>query len=196
MKLIFVRHGRTYFNEIRLTQGWCDSPLSKTGQKQVQDMRRQLLDIPITRAYSSNLGRAVETTEILLEDREVELVYDKRLKEINFGIMEGVSSEIVDRLHIESPDWLHNMQIDYRPYEGEEIHDVIKRHYDFLKDIQANHLDDDTILIVGHGCSLYAFVKSLLTKDQELGMFENASAIIVNKKDSTYTVEKVLKPEI
>jgi len=33
MKLIFVRHGRTYFNEIRLTQRWCDSPLSKTGQK-------------------------------------------------------------------------------------------------------------------------------------------------------------------
>ena len=68
MKLIFVRHGRTYFNEIRLTQGWCDSPLSRTGQKQVQDMRRQLLDIPITRAYSSNLGRAVETAEVLLED--------------------------------------------------------------------------------------------------------------------------------
>ena len=88
MKLIFVRHGRTYFNEIRLTQGWCDSPLSTTGQKQVQDMRRQLLDIPITRAYSSNLGRAVETAEVLLEDREVELLYDKRLKEINFGIME------------------------------------------------------------------------------------------------------------
>ena len=42
----------------------------------------------ITRAYSSNLGRAVETAEVLLEDREVELVYDKRLKEINFGIME------------------------------------------------------------------------------------------------------------
>jgi len=35
-----------------------------------------------------------------------------------------------------------------------------------------------------------------LTKDQDLGMFENVSAIIVNKKDSTYTVEKVLKPEI
>ncbi|MFR2988615.1 MAG: phosphoglycerate mutase family protein [Faecalibacillus sp.] len=35
----FVRHGRTYFNEIRLTQGWCDSPLSRTGQKQVQDMK-------------------------------------------------------------------------------------------------------------------------------------------------------------
>lgn len=110
--------------------------------------------------------------------------------------MEGVSSEIVDRLHIESPDWLNDMQMDYRPYEGEEIHEVIKRHYDFLEDIQANHSDDDTILIVGHGCSLYVFVKSLLTKDQELGMFENVSVIIVNKKDSTYTVEKVLKPEI
>ena len=95
MKLIFVRHGRTYFNEIRLTQGWCDSPLSRTGQKQVQDMRRQLLDIPITRAYSSNLGRAVETAEVLLEDREVELVYDKRLKEINLELWKRNTSIII-----------------------------------------------------------------------------------------------------
>lgn len=29
MRFIFVRHGKTHFNEINLTQGWCDSPLSK-----------------------------------------------------------------------------------------------------------------------------------------------------------------------
>lgn len=36
MKFIFVRHGKTHFNEINLTQGWCDSPLSKLGVKQVE----------------------------------------------------------------------------------------------------------------------------------------------------------------
>ena len=33
MKFLFVRHGKTHFNEINLTQGWCDSPLSKLGVK-------------------------------------------------------------------------------------------------------------------------------------------------------------------
>ena len=36
MRFIFVRHGKTHFNEINLTQGWCDSPLSKVGIKQVE----------------------------------------------------------------------------------------------------------------------------------------------------------------
>ena len=196
MKFIFVRHGRTHFNEIRLTQGWCDSPLSKVGQAQVLDMRRQLLQIPITKAYSSNLGRAVETASLLLKDRKIELECDSRLKEINFGIMEGVSSEIVDQLHIESQDWLNNMEMDYRPYEGEEIKSVIQRHEEFFKEMKANHSENDIILIVGHGCSLYAFIKSLLPKNQELDFIENASAIIVNEKDARYTIEQILMPEI
>ena len=44
MKFIFVRHGKTHFNEINLTQGWCDSPLSKLGVKQVENMSLQLKD--------------------------------------------------------------------------------------------------------------------------------------------------------
>ena len=35
MKYIFVRHGKTHFNEIQLKQGWCDSPLTKQGIKEI-----------------------------------------------------------------------------------------------------------------------------------------------------------------
>lgn len=57
MKFIFVRHGKTHFNEINLTQGWCDSPLSKLGVKQVENMSLQLKDYSINKAYTSPLGR-------------------------------------------------------------------------------------------------------------------------------------------
>ena len=40
MRFIFVRHGKTHFNEINLTQGWCDSPLSKVGIKQVENISK------------------------------------------------------------------------------------------------------------------------------------------------------------
>ena len=65
MKFIFVRHGKTHFNEINLTQGWCDSPLSKLGVKQVENMSLQLKDYSINKAYTSPLGRAVETQVIV-----------------------------------------------------------------------------------------------------------------------------------
>lgn len=196
MKFIFVRHGKTHFNEIGLTQGWCDSPLSKIGQKQVQSMRKQLMEIPIDKAYSSNLGRAIETVNVLIKNRNIKLEVDERLKEINFGIMEGVSQEIVNLLQIESTDWLNDMDMDYRPYEGEEIHEVIKRHREVFEEIREGASEKDTILIVGHGCSLYAFIKSLIPKEEKLEMFENASAVILEDKEGIYTIDKILKPEI
>ena len=44
MKYIFVRHGKTHFNEIQLKQGWCDSPLTKQGIKEIENMAEQLKD--------------------------------------------------------------------------------------------------------------------------------------------------------
>ena len=41
MKYIFVRHGKTHFNEIQLKQGWCDSPLTKQGIKEIENMAEQ-----------------------------------------------------------------------------------------------------------------------------------------------------------
>ena len=90
MKFIFVRHGKTHFNEINLTQGWCDSPLSKLGVKQVENMSLQLKDYSINKAYTSPLGRAVETSEIILQGHNIAPISDKRLKEVNFGILEGI----------------------------------------------------------------------------------------------------------
>ena len=57
MRFIFVRHGKTHFNEINLTQGWCDSPLSKVGIKQVENISKQLEQYQIDKAYTSPLGK-------------------------------------------------------------------------------------------------------------------------------------------
>ena len=106
MKFIFVRHGKTHFNEINLTQGWCDAPLSQLGVKQVENMSLQLKDYCINKAYISPLGRAVETSEIILQSHNIAPIYDKRLKEVNFGILEGINTQFVRELHVESSDWV------------------------------------------------------------------------------------------
>ena len=83
---------------------------------------------------------------------------------------------------------------DYTGYEGENVEDVIQRHFELLNDIEKKFQDDDTILMVGHGCSLYAFIKTLL-KNQKLDFPQNASAIIVNKVNNEYQLETVLNPK-
>ena len=191
MRFIFVRHGKTHFNEINLTQGWCDSPLSKVGIKQVENISKQLEQYQIDKAYTSPLGRAVQTANIILSKKEVEPIYEERFKEVNFGILEGISTELVRKLNIESPDWLEDLDMDYRPYEGEEIHDVISKHHKAVQEIIEDCNEKDTVLIVGHGCSLYGFIKSLLPQ-QSFKFPNNASAMIVDYSNENFKLEQIL----
>ena len=192
MKFLFVRHGKTHFNEINLTQGWCDSPLSKLGIKQVENMSLQLKDYSINKAYTSPLGRAVETSEIILQGHNIAPIYDKRLKEVNFGILEGINTQLVKKLHVETTDWMDTLEMDYRPYKGEDLHDVIDKHIEFLNDIIASSKEDDTVLIVGHGCSLYGLVKTLVPHDARLSFPDNATTIIVDYKEGHYSLDTIL----
>lgn len=192
MKFLFVRHGKTHFNEINLTQGWCDSPLSQFGVKQVENMSLQLKDYNINKAYTSPLGRAVETSEIILQGHNIAPIYDKRLKEVNFGILEGINTQLVKKLHVETTDWMDTLEMDYRPYKGEDLHDVINKHIEFLNDIIASSKEDDTVLIVGHGCSLYGLVKTLVPHDARLSFPDNATTIIVDYKEGHYSLDTIL----
>ncbi|WP_295291403.1 histidine phosphatase family protein [uncultured Catenibacterium sp.] len=192
MKFIFVRHGKTHFNEINLTQGWCDSPLSQLGVKQVENMSLQLKDYCINKAYTSPLGRAVETSEIILQSHNIAPIYDKRLKEVNFGILEGINTQFVRELHVESSDWMDTLEMDYRPYKGEDLHSVITRQRAVINDIVENSQEDDTILVVGHGCSLYGLVKTLVPHDARVRFPDNATAIIVDYKEGYYSLNTIL----
>lgn len=194
MKYIFVRHGKTHFNEIQLKQGWCASPLTKQGIKEIENMAEQLKDYTIDAAYTSPILRAKHTAQMILKNHTVLLNEDKRLKEVNFGLLEGLPCLFVDKLHLESSDWLNDLQMDYSGYEGENVEDVIQRHFDLLDEIEKKFQKDDIILMVGHGCSLYAFIKTLL-KSQKLDFPQNASAIIVNKVNDEYQLETVLNPK-
>lgn len=194
MKYIFVRHGKTHFNEIQLKQGWCDSPLTKQGIKEIENMAEQLKNYKIDAAYTSPILRAKNTAQIILKNHSVLLNEAGRLKEVNFGLLEGLPCLFVDKLQLESSNWLDDLQMDYTGYEGENVEDVIQRHFELLNDIEKKFQDDDTILMVGHGCSLYAFIKTLL-KNQKLDFPQNASAIIVNKVNNEYQLETVLNPK-
>lgn len=194
MKYIFVRHGKTHFNEIQLKQGWCDSPLTQKGIEEIENMAEQLKAYSITTAYTSPILRTKYTAQMILKNHSVSLIEDDRLKEVNFGILEGLPCSFVDHLQLESSDWLNDLKMDYSSYKGDNIENVIQRHFDILGEIEKNAKENDIILIVGHGCSLYAFIKTLL-KNQIIDFPQNASAIIVNKINNEYRLDKVLNPK-
>ena len=193
MKYIFIRHGKTHFNEIGLKQGWCDSPLTKEGIQQIEKMAQLLKNEKITKAYTSPTPRAKQTAQLILKEHNVLLYEDERLKEVNFGVLEGLPCSFVDTLHLESTNWLEDLKMDYTSYQGENVDDVIIRQQEALKEIERKSHEKDCIVVVGHGCSLYALIKTLL-KDEKIAFPENTSAYILCKKNNEYKLENYLRP--
>ena len=163
MKYIFIRHGKTHFNEIGLKQGWCDSPLTKEGIQQIEKMSQLLKDEKITKAYTSPTLRAKQTAQIILKEHDVLLHEDERLKEVNFGVLEGLPCSFVDTLHLESPSWLDDLEMDYTSYQGENIDDVIIRQQKVLKEIEKISNEEDCIVVDLRG-----------RKDYDVSHIENA----------------------
>ena len=61
--LIFVRHGQSKYNRSRNFTGQQDVPLTALGREQAERTAVYLDRFPITRIYSSNLIRAMQTAE-------------------------------------------------------------------------------------------------------------------------------------
>lgn len=73
-------------------QGWTDSPLTEPGVTVARQLGKGLKGVPFEAAYSSDSGRAIETTNLVLEEsgqKDVKLTTDKDLREWNFGKYEG-----------------------------------------------------------------------------------------------------------
>ena len=91
--LYLMRHGETLFNKRRKIQGWCDSPLTKTGILQAKAAKKCLKDISFDHYYSSTSERCCDTLEIIIgQDTPYKRL--KQLKERNFGDFEGESEDL------------------------------------------------------------------------------------------------------
>ena len=66
-KLYLVRHGQSIYNLENKFTGWKDVDLTKQGTKQAVDCGTLLKDIKFDLCYTSNLKRAINTLNIILE---------------------------------------------------------------------------------------------------------------------------------
>jgi alpha-ribazole phosphatase len=90
--LYVVRHGATDWNQSGRIQGHMDIPLNETGRAQARLASIRLAVLRATALYSSDLLRAYETAQIIGGPTGLEVVRTPGLREINFGVWQGLSS--------------------------------------------------------------------------------------------------------
>ncbi|KUO49762.1 MAG: hypothetical protein APF76_00510 [Desulfitibacter sp. BRH_c19] len=150
MKIILVRHGQTEWNLLQKYQGQTDIPLTDLGRKQAQAAGEYLANIEkIEALYCSDLSRTKETAEIIGNSINLNPKSDSRLRELCFGLWEGLTfTEVYEKYPKEFDNWYNDTHKTKVP-EGESFEQLIERAMETLTEILERHTG--TVVVVTHG---------------------------------------------
>lgn len=160
MNLILVRHGETDWNVEQRYQGQFDVPLNSKGQWQARQAAQALTGEGIDLLISSDLRRAHATAVTIAAACDLPVKTDRRLREINFGSWEGLSTaQIIEQDGDAYRRWKENPAA-HAPTGGESLEIAERRILSLWQEIRAS--DMETVALVSHGGTLRILLSHLL----------------------------------
>jgi len=150
MRLILVRHGETIENKKRIVQGQIDGRLSRRGIRQAKKVARVLMGYDIDAFYSSDLARCLDTSKYIFKRRpDLRMIKERRLREIDFGIMQGKPS--ADMENKDFPGWgIFKEDFWHARVEGGESNsEMYRRVMGFVNELVIGKFK--SVLLVTHG---------------------------------------------
>ncbi len=140
VEITYFVHGTTIDNEIHKSSGWNDVELSELGIQQSKDLTGLTENMTFDAVFTSDLVRSVESARLTWGDKYPRFA-DKRLRECNYGDLNGEDSELVETMQEKS--------IDTPMPNGESYEDVKARIADFLEFVKKEY-HGKHIAIVAH----------------------------------------------
>lgn len=161
-RLVILRHGRTAWNASGRAQGHADVELDDVGHAQARGAARHLATREIHALWSSDLSRARRTAEYLAELTGLPVTEDRRLREFDVGLRQGLTlDEFADRFPEEFADWTRGSGL-VPGKGGESSDDVAARIVPALHDCVAALERGQTGVVVSHGAAMKIAVAGLL----------------------------------
>ncbi|MEK6910393.1 MAG: histidine phosphatase family protein [Nanoarchaeota archaeon] len=169
MKIILIRHVQTEKNKKGILISQRDSDITEEGLDQIKKIISKLSNEKISTIYCSKLGRSVKTAEAISKAYNVNLKFDDRLKELNWGGLTDIPvKEVISKwtkyYGEEKARGVPRENI--RPKNGENSFDHAKRVDNFIKEITKKY-KNETIVIVGHSGTNKVFIGLLKNLDPE-----------------------------
>ncbi len=139
--IIFETHALTEDNEQGRATGWLPGRLSTQGRRNAVDMGRRRRGDGIAAVFCSDLRRSVETADMAFGDSGIPVLYDWRLRETDFGSLNGGASSEVGPTRTRYVD---------QPYPGGESHrQSINRVARALADLPTRWAGQ-RVMVIGH----------------------------------------------
>ena len=207
LKLYFLRHGTTKFNEDEIVQGWNDSPLSKLGEYQAKCAGYGARDILFTKAYCGDAPRQINTAKLFLSENrhETPILEDIHFREKNYGKYEdGSYYDMLNplfKMHNQeygSYDDLYKYmdaieianEVSKRDETGrsENINEVWKRLSEGIDRIVAENINGN-VLISTSSISIAAMMRNLFPDKPKRTLVDNCSLTIISYENGKYTLD-------
>jgi broad specificity phosphatase PhoE len=154
--LVYETHSTTTDNEAGIATGWLKGRLSERGRQQAEALGERRRHDGIAAVYTSDLGRAVETAQIAFSGSRIRVLEDRRLRECNYGELNGRPVAEIDALRLDHVD---------EPFPGgESYRDVVERTRLFLADL-PEELEGARIVLISHSANRWALEHLLEGKD-------------------------------
>ena len=149
-KIIYFVHGTTSDNIQGKCSGWNQVELTDLGKERAIKLGQIRKDTHFDVIFTSDLIRAIDSANLAFPN--VNHIQDKRLRECNYGDLDGKDKKLV----------VYEDHIDIPFPNGESLKDVEKRIINFIEFIKENY-SGKTIGIVAHRAPQLAF--EVLTKN-------------------------------
>jgi broad specificity phosphatase PhoE len=141
--VVFETHSTSEHNEAGIATGWLGGALSATGREQAVELGKRRRNDVIELVVASDLWRAVETAAIAFEGTEIPLRVDWRLRECDYGEMNGMPRAFLDEQRVQRVD---------EPWPGgESWREAVARVSSFLDEVRA-----ERVLVIGHVATRWA----------------------------------------
>lgn len=188
-KLIIVRHGETQWNVENREMGQLDAELTPRGLAQAEQLAARLQRVGFARVYSSDLGRAARTAEIIAKTSGVDVSLDIDLRERHMGIFQGLTPlEMRQRFPFERQRF--EEEPDYPIPGGESGPQRSARTIPAITGIAERHPGETTV-IVTHSGVLRGFFEYVLAMSSGQGWRfrrDNASYNAFEFEDGKWTL--------
>lgn len=177
--IYLVRHGQTYYNIYNKLQGWSNSPLTKKGKADAQNAADRLKDVHFDATFCSDLPRAVETCQTILDKNQADSVKQPTVspyfREEFYGVFEGTNmdqawylagaphglktfKDIVTKYSIgKAKDWLHDADPFHDAENNQQYWERMDKGIELIR--HSDLPDNANVLWVSHGNTCLSLVE-------------------------------------
>ena len=189
--LYIVRHGETEWNKEGRMQGRLNSNLTPMGKKYATRLGERLKDTEFAHIISSPSGRALETVQLIKGNRDIPIMTDERIMEMNLGSWQGMRQDELKKKFPNEFEQFINKPDDHQIEGAESLTEMSNRATEFLTGLKKSR-DNGNLLVVTHGrfiSALYAVFKGVELKDIWAGpTVQGTSLTIVKLNQEQYEV--------